>query len=137
MENKVLAGKVRRVVIREVYEREFYVLADTKEDAVDMVADSEFVMRATDYVDDSTTVTTCQIDGDEHEERYLYSLSCEVLGEPEDIYVIQNKNDPDLFWDNQCGWEESFIFNRYSNSFTKEECGRLDLPDEGMWVKIK
>jgi len=47
-------------------------------------------------------------------------------------YVIENENDPTLFWSNVHGWVD---FDN-CDGFTPEEKETLNLPIEGKWVEL-
>lgn len=53
------------------------------------------------------------------------------------MYVIQNINDPTLYWSNKYGWcEMDFDFKDTIDMFTQHEKNTLNLPIEGKWVKL-
>jgi hypothetical protein len=47
-------------------------------------------------------------------------------------YLIENLNDPFLFWSNEDGWVDYYS----ADSFTEEETKELNLPFDGKWVHI-
>ena len=47
------------------------------------------------------------------------------------MYIIQNKNDEELYWSNQWGWCDIDEADRFS----EDEKNTLNLPLEGKWRK--
>lgn len=48
------------------------------------------------------------------------------------MYVIQNINDPTMFWSNESGWTDIDS----ADSFTLAERLRLNLPVDGQWLQL-
>ena len=48
------------------------------------------------------------------------------------LYAIYNKNDDQLFWNNELGWVDTSL----ETKFSQEERDTLNLPIEGVWYQI-